>query len=121
MRDDFFTTLYVVECLEFDVEVEESVEKPGLYRVVTPYRNYPYASTKSLDEDTYMLVDATAPDHVFLHRYKTGFDFETEAENESQFIIKIYSNASYKYDHKGNLNRDITNEANNTPSPSARC
>lgn len=107
MRDDFFTTLYVVECLEFDVEIEESVEKPGLYRVVTPYRNYPCASTKPLDEDTYMLVDATDPDHVFLHRYKTGFDFETEAENESLFIIEIYSIAGYKYDHEGNLDGAI--------------
>ena len=41
MRDDFFTTLYIVDCVEFDVEVEENTSKPGLYRLVTPYRNYP--------------------------------------------------------------------------------
>ena len=39
MRDDFFTTLYLVECLEFDVEVEASETRPGVYRVVNPYRN----------------------------------------------------------------------------------
>ena len=66
MRDDFFTTLYIVDCVEFDVEVEENTSKPGIYRLVTPYRNYPYAPVNEIEQDNYLVVDATDPDHVFL-------------------------------------------------------
>lgn len=104
MRDDFFTTLYIVDCVEFDVEVEENTNKPGLYRLVTPYRNYPYAPVNEIEEDNYMIVDATDPDHVFLGRCKTGFDF-------GDGPIEVYSVAGYKYDQEGNLDGAIDDGA----------
>lgn len=73
-RDDFIPALYVVDPVEFDVEVQESVSVPGLYRVVSPYKNYPgYPAV--FDGDTYLEFDATAPDKVYMKRYDTGMDW----------------------------------------------
>ena len=104
MRDDFFTTLYLVECLEFDVEVEKNDNKPGVYRVVNPYKNYPYAPVESAEDDRYLVVNASDPDHVYLERCNTGFDFGDGA-------MEIYSIAGYKFDHEGNLDGAIEDGA----------
>ncbi|RRD01957.1 hypothetical protein [Prevotella sp. OH937_COT-195] len=73
-RDDIVTALYLVDNYEFEVDMEESLSTPGLYRLVTPYKNYPM-SPATPDTDTYMEVDATDPDHVFFRRYDTGMNW----------------------------------------------
>lgn len=73
-RDDMITTLYIVDNYEFEVDVEENSSKPGLYRLVTPYKNYPISPSTS-EVDTYMEIDATDPDKVFFRRYDTGMDW----------------------------------------------
>lgn len=73
-RDDMVTALYLVDNYEFEVDMEESLSTPGLYRLVTPYKNYP-TNPATLTTDTYMEVDATDPDHVFFRRYDTGMNW----------------------------------------------
>lgn len=73
-RDDCFTTPYIVKNHEYEVEVEECQEKPGLYRLVSPYRNYPLNSAKEPAYATYMLVDAQNPEKVYIpEMYDTEF------------------------------------------------
>lgn len=73
-RDDILTTLYIVDKYEFDVEIQENTSTPGLYRVVSPYKNYPI-NPASFAGDTYMEIDATDPDKVFFRKYDTGMDW----------------------------------------------
>lgn len=73
-RDDFVTTLYLVDNFEFEVDVEESVSTPGLYRLVTPYKNYPMSPAPATPV-TYMEVNATDPVNVYFRRYDTGMDW----------------------------------------------
>ncbi len=101
-RDDFITTFYLLECLEFDVEIEESATTPGLYRLKSPYKNYPYASAIEMVDDTYMEINATDPDHVFFVSYDTGFSLNTE---DGTFFIS--SIAGYQYEHYGNIKEAI--------------
>lgn len=73
-RDDFVTVFFVTEPVEFAVEVQESKSKPGLYRVVSPYKNYPYRPAV-FDGDTYLEIDASVSDKVYLKMYDTGLDW----------------------------------------------
>lgn len=103
LRDDFFTTYYLVECMEFEVEVEESESTPGYYRLVTPYANYPYSSSTEWEEETYMYVNATDPEHVFIEFYDTGHDM---GANDGT-TLQINSVAGYRYTVDGNLEQAI--------------
>lgn len=73
-RDDFVTSLYFVDSYEFEVEVQENTALPGLYRVVSPYKNYPI-SPANFDGDTYLEIDASNPEKVFFDKYDTGLDW----------------------------------------------
>lgn len=101
-RDDFITTFYIIDCLEFDVEIEESVANPGLYRIKSPYKNYPATSFYEIPEDIYMEIDATDPDHVFFKAYNTHFCF---TEDDGRFLIS--SIAGYQMEHYGNMQQAI--------------
>lgn len=72
-RDDLISALYVVEPMEWEVEVEESDKTPGLYSIVNPYRNSPYKIGEELqDGDNFILIHAEDPDHVWLGLSATG-------------------------------------------------
>lgn len=73
-RDDIITKLYFVEAKEFDVEILENTSKPGFYRIVSPYKNYP-SSPAVFDGDTYLEIDASVPDKIYLKQYDTGMDW----------------------------------------------
>lgn len=73
-RDDLITVFYIIDIYEFEVDVEESTSRPGLYRLVNPYKNYP-VNPADPDTEAYMEIDATDPDKVFFRRYDTGMDW----------------------------------------------
>lgn len=73
-RDDCFTTPFIIKNSEYDVEVEECDQKPGLYRLENPYRNHPLNSQKEPSFKTYMLIDAQNPKKVYIpEMYDTQF------------------------------------------------
>ena len=73
-RDDLITKIYMVDPLEWDVEIQESSTTPGLYRIVNTYKDYPYRGGEWA-EDTYMEIDATDPDHVYFTEHNTKVNF----------------------------------------------
>lgn len=76
LRHDFFESMIIGEAPEYAVEVQESLETPGLYRVVNPLgEGYPYnfAGFCETEYNHYMIVDATS-ENVELRNFDTGFD-----------------------------------------------
>lgn len=90
-RDDYITKIYIVDCYEFDVEIQESKKTPGLYRIVSPYKSYPTNPTE-MESDTYMIINATDPEHVFISEHYTGMDW-----GMGEFVI--YSIAGDYYEN----------------------
>lgn len=75
LRDDLMTVLYSFDKFyEFEVQIEESQERPGRYRLVNAYRNFPVVWVE-FPYDTYtnyLIVDATDPKHVYVEKGLTG-------------------------------------------------
>lgn len=69
---------------EIEVEIEESEQHPGRYRLVNPYANYNVNIFQGgLQEgDHYMIVDASDPEHVFLELSETGVILGLNGEDE---------------------------------------
>lgn len=77
-REDLVTAGWGVENLLLDVDIEESVVTPGMYRLVNPYgANYPYNEPGNYDDtkDYYLLIDATDPNFVHIPRSELGVDW----------------------------------------------
>ncbi len=77
--DDIMTTFFELpEIVTYEVEIQESVENPGKYRLVNPYGEaYPYNSPGDWDasRDYYMVIDATNPNAVTIPQQALGFDW----------------------------------------------
>lgn len=73
-REDFLPALFLVSPVEFEVEVQENTGTPGLYRVVSPYKYYP-ENPAVFEGDTYLEIDASVPDKVYLKTYDTRLDW----------------------------------------------
>lgn len=75
LRDDLMTVFYSFdEYYEFEVQIEESVETPGRYRLVNAYRNFPVVFLE-FPYDTYtnyVIVDASDPKHVYIEKGLSG-------------------------------------------------
>ena len=77
-REDFITTIFDVENLTYEVEIQENRANPGLYRLVNPYgAAYPYNGEGYYDasEDHYMIIDAQDPSAVTIWQTYTGLDW----------------------------------------------
>lgn len=76
LRDDMVTVYYNTSGFyEFPVEMEESEQTPGRYRLVNAYLNYPLnLGGEPLPDDVtnYIVVDASDPEHVYIERGNTG-------------------------------------------------
>lgn len=83
--DDYLTAISNVTSATWDVEVEESTETPGLYRLVDPLRpknyggNMPYGFPDALkyNSPSYMYIDATDPDFVYVKESDSGLQSGT--------------------------------------------
>jgi len=66
-----------IESPTYEVEIKESTEKPGLYRVMNPYSNsvYPYAEDDCAEDGLFLEVDATDPSYVYILPQSLGFDW----------------------------------------------
>lgn len=68
LRDDAITRYYFLNNYwEFPVEMQESEQTPGRYRLVNAYKNCPSVGGPQFpDVDNYLIVDASDPVHVYV-------------------------------------------------------
>lgn len=74
----------------YPVQLEESVDEPGLFRLVDPYNEpYPYASSTNYDSTVphYLVIDARNPEAVYLHH------MEDMGLNLGYGVMEIWSRA----------------------------
>lgn len=81
--DDFITTFYGVDNLEYEVEIQENSQTPGYFRLVNPYGEaYGYNETYDdgtadwdTSQDWYFEIHAEDPDGVYIELQETGMDW----------------------------------------------
>lgn len=76
--DDYVSSCYEVDRLTYEVEIEESEQKPGLFRLVNPYgESYPYNEEGDFDasRDYYLEINAVDPDGVYIELQNTGLNW----------------------------------------------
>ena len=101
--DDLFTTFYNVDNFTLDVEIQESEDNPGKYRVVNPYAAYPITQIGSADDsDYYLTIHAEDPDRVYLEGLQPlGFVFT------SYGMPYVMSDAYYMMEYDEATTEDI--------------
>lgn len=75
-RENFAHAFYTIsEYPELEVEVQESEQTPGRYRIVNPYADYPdyIGSPGCYPGEYYIVVDASDPVHCYIETSKTGY------------------------------------------------
>lgn len=74
MVSDFFEPLFGITPQEIEVEVQESIAQPGVYRIVDPYAAYPMKGGVCEDQfHHYITIDAST-ENVELRNFDMGFD-----------------------------------------------
>ena len=76
--DDIVGPLFSKSPVTYEVEIEESVENPGKYRLVNPYGEvFPHNKPGAWDDSQtyYMVIDATDPDAVVIPQQALGVDW----------------------------------------------
>lgn len=102
LRDDMITASYSLSTFfEFPVEMQESEQTPGRYRLVNAYKNCPSVGGEALPDDptNYLVVDASDPDHVYIEAGAAHYNI-----GEGQFMA-IGSIAHHYYDEDSNFRR----------------
>lgn len=72
--DGYVCSIFNVPVLTNDVEIQESDEYPGVYRLVDPYKEW--CETLGFDYNNgkyYMIVDASVPEEVMVYTFDLGF------------------------------------------------
>ena len=94
--EDFLFGLFNgLENVTYEVEIEESEDNPGKYRLVNPYgAAYPYNEEGDYDasQDYYMVIDAQDPTSVFIPLQGVGCDW-------GYGEWEVYSLAAYYLDN----------------------
>lgn len=76
--DALISAWYGAPAVDYEVEIEESQDNPGKYRLVNPYGEaYPYNEPGDWDatQDYYLVIDATDPDYVNVLESELGVDW----------------------------------------------
>ena len=76
--DNLISYAFEVDPVTYEVEVEESQDNPGKYRLKNPYGEiYPYNDPGDWDDtqDYYLVIDATDPDYVNIVESELGVDW----------------------------------------------
>lgn len=75
-RENFMHAFYnISQYPEVTVEIQESEQTPGRYRIVNPYKDYPdfIGSPGCYPGDYYIVVDASDPVHCYVETSKAGY------------------------------------------------
>lgn len=71
--DDIITGFYGVQNVTYPVQIEERDDKPGYFRILDLYKDYPYDHDWDDSEIHYLYIDATNPNKVFIpSKYYSG-------------------------------------------------
>ena len=96
------------EQLRWNVEIEESVEVPGWYRL-QPYKDSnPITDLIGKCDDTYIYVNATDPDFVIITPQVSGFEHKNPGSKANRYATPYYiSHAGKQYLDEGYSKPDI--------------
>lgn len=97
LTDDVITGAFGVENQVFTVEIQESDNTPGMYRVVDPYKDNLYSLSadgtgSSSNYSCYLVVDATDPNAVTIAKQNMGIlstdlgDFQMESTSPGTLV-----------------------------------
>ena len=95
--DDLVYPLYTEDgsSATYEVEIQENTDEPGLYRLVDPYGpNFPYYPYADSYTSSYIEVNATDPEGVYIFEQSTGLDL-------GNGLISILSEGGNYYDYYG--------------------
>lgn len=108
--DGFLTSLFGMEPVEQEVEIDYNLGTNGLYRIVNPYGDgTPYVEEGEVDPNDvrYMEIDASNPKNVVIEPFNTGLDWG--------YGTIVLMSASYYYMDRGNSAETIiANSLNGT-------
>lgn len=117
LRDDLLPQYhYVEDFYEFPVQIEESEQVPGRYRLVNAYANYPKKFVEFPNNITnYTIVDCSDPAHVFISKgvgaYYVGQDacisFWSKADDLYFRLYEDWDQVQKKADCVGTLTDGI--------------
>lgn len=97
-RENFIHAIYAYsEYPEVEVEIEESEQTPGRYRIVNPYKNYPdfIGSPGCYEGDYYITIDASDPVHCYIETSRTGYQWGGQEMLIVGSIADDYYNTRY--------------------------
>ena len=97
LTDDVITAAFDVENQVFTVEIQESDNTPGMYRIVDPYIDNRYSlraseSGSSSNYSCYLVIDCTNPDAVTIAKQNMGIlgtdlgDFQMESTSPGTLV-----------------------------------
>lgn len=93
--EGFVCSLFNVQPVSYVVEVQESEDTPGLYRMVNPYGEaYPYNEAGDWDasKDYYLEINAQDPEGVYIETQKLGFDWGYGMFSASSYAYMLMAN-----------------------------
>lgn len=91
-REDMMTTFFGVDNVVYNVKIQKSVVREGMYRMVNPYgAAYPYNEPGDYDDskDYYWVINATDPDYVYMEAFHTGMAWSDYGE---VFVSSLVAN-----------------------------
>ncbi|MDE5929679.1 MAG: hypothetical protein K2H03_04295 [Muribaculaceae bacterium] len=102
LRDDLITAFYVLPSYwEFPVQMQESEETPGRYRLVNAYSNAPrlFETEFPADVNNYLIVDASDPKHCYIELGGTSYWIGGDGSDMQQLIIGSIADDYYNNRH----------------------
>jgi len=86
---------------EWEVEIMESEDTPGYYKVVNPYKNCPFSGWGQANNDPQwcILINAEDPEGVYIPDWYAGFDF-TDPDSEQVGPLMLWSQAHDYYEYQ---------------------
>lgn len=99
-REDLVGTWFGVENLIYEVPIQKNIVEEGYYRLVNPYgKPYPYNEPGDYDDktDSYMTINATDPDFVYVEESPTTMDWSYGAFSMIS-VVQFYMDNGYELD-----------------------
>lgn len=98
--EGFVCSLFTgVPTITYEVEVQESEDKPGVYRLVNPYgAAYPYNQEGDWDasKDYYLEINAQDPQGVYIEPQELGFDWGYGMFSASSYAYMLMANYDFE-------------------------
>ncbi len=75
--EDFIGSVFGIGVLNYEVEIEENSQEPGMYRLINPYENYPANEEGDFTPGSSFNIEinATDPEGVYILKQPIGMDW----------------------------------------------